>query len=758
MEVKSAFNERYTKKDAGPPAASRVSVPLLASLSEIPVHKRAASVANRVGDRPSGASGILALAAQAPGRTRIPGPDHHLAAAVSHHQAGRPGQAEQHYRAVLAARPDHAEAFHGLGMALCQTGRQLEGIGLMRQAIHVNPRAASYHANLGAVFLRIGRLDEAIASCRAAIALQPDLPKPQVNLSAALLKQGRLEEAGVTCRRAIALRPDDPEANSILGSILALRGHLEEAAGYYHNAIYHRPNDANLNLELGVVLYRLERLKAAEGCFRQAIALRPGFATAHNNLGAALKSMGRLDEAVLHYRRTIELKPDFADPHFNLGNLFLEQGPPGEAVACFERALAINPDFSPAWSNRFFAWNHILHRPVEDLLIEHRRFGDLVSGRVKQAFRAWSEAAPGQPLRVGLVSGDLRNHPVGYFLEGMLRETDPSRIAFLAFPTRYNADDLTARIKPCFTAWEPIHDLSDATAAQLIHSLDIHVLLDLSGHTSDNRLPVFGWRAAPVQATWLGYFGTTGVAEMDYIIVDPHVAPPEDAGHFTETMWPLPEICLSLTPPSPAIEVTSLPAHANGHVTFGGFNNLAKMTDAVVSVWSRILQTVPGSHLMLKALQFRDDTTIRDVHARFMAHGIGPDRLLIAPPSSRETYLLAYQEIDIALDPFPYPGVTTSFEALWMGVPVLTKRGTRFLSRSGEAIAHNAGLADWIASDEGDYVTKAVHFASDLDRLAGLRAGLRDRVLASPLFDTRRFARHFADAMWGMWEKRPRAS
>ena len=265
---------------------------------------------------------------------------------------------------------------------------------------------------------------------------------------------------------------------------------------------------------------------------------------------------------------------------------------------------------------------------------------------------------------------------------------------------------------------------------------------------------MFAWRPAPVQASWLGYFATTGVAEIDYFIGDPQVLPAAEFHHFTETAWPLPEIYYCFSPPAASVEVSGLPALSVGGVTFGCFNNLTKVNDAVVAVWARVLHALPASRLMLKAKQLCDQTVCDHTLARFASHGIAKDRVLLEPASPREDYLLAYHRIDIALDPFPYPGGATSFEALWMGLPVLTKRGDRFLSHAGETIASNAGLADWIAADDDDYVGKAVHFAADLEHLARLRAQLRAQVLASPLFDAPRFARHFEAAMWGMWETR----
>lgn len=351
-----------------------------------------------------------------------------------------------------------------------------------------------------------------------------------------------------------------------------------------------------------------------------------------------------------------------------------------------------------------------------------------------------------------MVSGDLNNHPVGYFLENLLAHLDRSRVEIIAYPTSTEADELTARIKPFFSAWKPLFALNDSAAANLIHADGIHVLLDLSGHTGHNRLPVFAWKPAPVQASWLGYWASTGVAEMDYMLADPYVAPQGEENKFVESLWRLPENYLCFSEPAHNIAVAPLPALTSGCITFGCFNKVDKMNDAVVALWAQLIKAVPGSRLFLKTPQLNDSALCNTTRQRFYEHGIEPERLVLEGGSPRAKLLETYNRVDIALDPFPYTGGATSAESLWMGVPVITHKGEDFLSRIGESICSNAGLADWIAADDEDYVTKAVLHASDLRRLATLRAGLRQQVLASPLFDAPRFARNFEAALWGMWQ------
>ena len=377
-------------------------------------------------------------------------------------------------------------------------------------------------------------------------------------------------------------------------------------------------------------------------------------------------------------------------------------------------------------------------------------FARAVDETVTSRFDTWSHSRAKASLRIGFVSGDFRSHPVGYFLESLLIELQDSSIELFAYPSVSKVDAVTSRLKPLFDMWSPLVALNDDEAAQKIHADGIHILIDLSGHTAENRLPVFARKPAPIQVSWLGYFASTGLPEMDYILGDPYVTPTAEGDHFVETIWQLPETYLCFTPPDLDLEVAPLPAYTNGFVTFGCFNNLARMTDEIVSVRAAILHAVPDSKLFLKDKQLDHESGRNRVLSRFEALDIEADRLILEGKSPREEYLECYGRVDIALSPFPYGGGTTSVEGLWMGVPVITKKGSHFLSHLGESIAHNSGLSDWIALDEEEYVTKAVAYASNLESLSELRNGIRELILANPLFDVSRFALRFEQAVRAM--------
>lgn len=649
--------------------------------------------------------------------------------------------------------PGDAEAYNNLGSTFRILGRLIEAETCYRRALQINPEYAAAHNSLGITLHDLGRLAEAEINYRRALQINPDSAEAFNNLGVTLYELGRLIEAEAGYRRALQINPEYADAHSNLGALLRNMSRLVEAETSYRKAIQIRPDFAEAFSNLGSTLQDLCRPSEAEASYRRALQIKPDLAEAHSNLGSNLQDFGRLDEAEASFRRALQIKPDLAEAHSNLGSTLQDLGRLDEAEASYRRALEINPDYTKAHSNLLFLLNYTASRTAEYCLAEARQYGRNVSDRIPSRFNVWPCAKQSERLRIGFVSGDFRSHPVGYFLEGLLTHIDRTSIELFAYPTDHKIDDLTARIKPHFAAWKPIFGLSDEMAARQINSDCIHVLLDLSGHTSGNRLPVFSWKPAPVQASWLGYFATTGLPEIDYLLGDRHVAPVEESNQYTEQLLHFPETYLCFTKPDVDMTVAELPALSAGCITFGCFNNLTKMNDVVVEIWARILTALPESKLFLKCKQLNDVSVREATSRRFYRHGISAGRLILEGASPRAELLAAYHRVDIALDPFPYPGGTTSVEGLWMGVPVVTKRGDRFLSHVGETIAHNSGMSDWIASDADDYIAKAVRYASNIEQLANIRAGLRQQVLASPLFDAARFARYFEEAMWTMWER-----
>jgi protein O-GlcNAc transferase len=655
------------------------------------------------------------------------------------------------FRRALALHPNFAEAHSNLGLALKELGQFDAALVSCRRALELKPDFAEAHNNLGITLKELNQLDAAQASYRRALKINPDFAEAHNNLASVLKELGQFDEAVASYQRALQLKPEYAEAHSNLGNALKELGQFDAALLSCRRAIELKPDLAEAHNNLGITLTEFGQLDAAQASYRQALELKPDFVDAHNNLGITFAKLGQFDEAVISYRRALQIKPDFTEAHSNLGNALKDSGQHAAALASYRQALEFKPDFAKAFNNLLFTLNYTTHS-LESCLEEARKFGRMVDKKMPARFSAWQCAEKPERLRVGMVSGDLHNHPVSYALKSLLAHLDPARVELIAYSTNQKVDEFTALIKPHFAAWKPIYGLNDEAAARLIHADGLHVLLDLSGHTEHNRLPMFAWKSAPVQASWLGYFATTGVTEMDYLLTSEVAVPKAHQRHFTETVWYLPDTWLCFTPPEVDLPVVSLPALQNGYLTFGCFQRLDKIGEEMLSAWANIFTVLPTARVKMACKQLGDPAVAAQFVERLQRHDIDPARVTMQGAAmSREEYLTRYAEVDVMLDTFPYPGVTTTCEALWMGVPTLTLAGATLLSRQGAGVLTAAGLPDWAAASVAEYIDKAVALAGGLPKLAKLRAGLREQVSASPLFDAKRFARNFEEALWGMW-------
>ena len=466
---------------------------------------------------------------------------------------------------------------------------------------------------------------------------------------------------------------------------------------------------------------------------------------------------GKLEAAAAACRRALELKPDFAEAHNNLGAVFRDQGKLEEAVVACRRAVEFKLDFAEAHSNLIFTMNYDARYTPEEIFAESRDWD--VRHATPQAERIRPLHNPPDPerrLRVGYVSPDFRTHSVSYFAEPLLANHDSSRVEVFCYAEVPHPDQVTERFQALADGWRSTVGLTDSEVAECIREDRIDILVDLAGHTSttgNNRLLAFAEHPAPVQATWLGYPNTTGMTEMDYRLTDA-IADPEGAANaqHSETLVRLPDVFLCFQAPAESPEVAAMPAVTDGHVTFGSFNNPSKTGPQVVEVWAQVLHEVPGSRLLMKSSQLRDESLCGKFRDEFAAHGIAGERIEFMPNiPAISGHLAAYGRVDIAFDPFPYNGTTTTCEAMWMGVPTITLCGERHASRVGASILTQLGLKDLVAETTKAYVETATGLAKDLDRLAKLRNGLRPRMQASPLCNAQTFTRDMESAYRDMW-------
>ncbi len=672
------------------------------------------------------------------------------------YQAGDPVNAAQAWQRVLSAAPDHPEALHFLGICAADMGRIEVAVELVDRSIALCPGIAQFHNNRGNVLNKAGRPDDAVDAFRRAVDIDGGFAQAWNNLGVALAGMQQLDEAERAFQRAIEEDASDVRAHDNLGNALYLRGKFDQAEAAFRRAIAADPGYFKAYENLANALAMQGREDDAIAAGRRAVEIEPSSASAHGALGTFLQSRGFFAEADFAFRRSLELDPDNSVTWNNFGNALKDMGGHAEAIVSFRKSLEIDSRHVTAHSNLLFCMGMHAHSTAAEIFAESRRWDEAhAAPRAAVAGEHDNRRDPDRRLRIGYVSPDFRNHAVSHFVEPLFAAHDRGAFELFAYAQVPVSDGISDRIRQSVDGWRQTVGMTHGRLAARIRADGIDILVDLAGHTASNRLMSFAERPAPVQVTWLGYGGTTGMSAMDYRITDA-IADPEgvaDAVH-SEKLVRLPNAFLCYQPPGDAPEIGPSPAAEAGHVTFASFNSLAKVTPEAASNWARVLEAVPGSRLVIKGSPF----TNADIRLRFVQHfaaeGIGEDRLeLLAQLPSRQDYMAIYNRVDIVLDSFPYNGGTTTCEALWMGVPVVTLRGDRSVSRMAAGMLAQVGLSDLAADSEADYVAIAARLAGDADRLAELRAGLRPRMADSPLCDAAAFARDMEAAYRGMWRR-----
>ncbi len=686
------------------------------------------------------------------GQSRSSDAEASLALGLALMDRGRPAEAAACFERVLAQIPDDFRAWSQWGIALLDQGRPVEATVRFERALVLVPDDARAHLNLGAALLSQGNVREAAASFERALALNPDYAKAHLNLGTALLDLGQYAEAAVRFERALALAPDLTEAALNLGIALERQGRLAEAIPLWRQLVERRPDCLEAHLNLGAALMELARFAESAESLTRALALKPDSAESHMTLGILLRRQNRLGEAEDRFRRALALCPNYAEAHLNLGSTLQEQGRLPEALTCFEHASSLKPDLPAAGVAALFTR---LYQPGTDLAgiaAAARHWADRYAAPYKAAWPNHDprSRSPG-PYRLGFVSGDFRAHAVGFLVLPALEALARAGHRFTCYANQATDDDVTHRFRRAAASWRSVFGWSDQALYRQIRADGIDILVDLSGYTALNRLLVFARKPAPIQVAWLGYPATTGLEAMDYLLADPIQVPVGADGHYRECVVRLPEGYVGYQPPDDAPPVGPLPVSVHGFVTFGSFNTLKKISPPVIEAWSRVLDRVPDSRLLLKTSAFDCHDCRRATVDSFSAYGIGSNRLRLMGGSTPERHRQAVAEVDIALDSFPYNGGLTTLEALWLGIPVVTYSGESLCSRHTLGYLSVIGLTELVAGNVNRYVEIAAGLALDPARLALLRAGLRPRMAASPLCDPDRFASHLEQAFATMW-------
>lgn len=713
-----------------------------------------------------------------------------LQAALVDHEAGRLDAAEAAYRALLADAPDHPDALHLLGLVMDQRDRLDEARHLIGRAIAVAPHTGDFHFNLGNVLRRRGEFEQAKVAWRRAAVLAPTLMADAYTCVAALCaEQGRAATEVALWQRASALAATDPTAAE-LADVLADAGDAASAVEFAARAVRQNPADGWAHNRLGRVLLMLGGASEAADAFRAAATLLPREPRVLANLASAIECTGAKDlgEAVAAARRAIELDPAFAGAQELLAGLLRDAGRPGEsaavarraielasssprayetlgnalfdlgdargAVDAFSRAVELDPARSATHSNLLMAMHYDDARfSAQKIYDETRRWAD----RYADPFTDRAERHrpphpnprdPGRRLRVGYLSPDFRRHPVSLFFAPLLFNHDPAAVEVFLYSNTQRPDDVTDRFRGhAGVQFRDVTRLTDDEADELVRADGIDVLVDLAGHTANHRLLLMARRPAPVQATYIGYWNTTGMRAVDYYLTDLRNDPPG----MTDRWWVERPAMIEggawcFRPPTSRPEVNASPAETGGGVvTFVSMNKSVKISSATLDAWRQILLRSRRARLLLVGLG--DDRRVRDAF-----RGIDRGRYEIVNRVPFEEYLKLYHRADVLLDVWPHNGHTTSVDALWAGLPVLTCAGDLHCSRLGASLLAAVGLEEFAASSPQEYVDRAVAMEDRVDHLAALRSGMRDRIRSSPLTDGPRLARSVETAYRAMWK------
>jgi predicted O-linked N-acetylglucosamine transferase (SPINDLY family) len=635
--------------------------------------------------------------------------------AVDHHRQGRFDQAEELYRLILQVEPENPDAMAMLGTLLSQRGRNDDALDFLERALKLKPDAADFHANHGLVLFTAGRVDAALEAYRKALALRSDVPNVHYNIGNALQSIGLLDEAVENYRKAIALRGNDAHAWCNLGSALLKQDKVADAIESFHRAIESEENYAEAMSNLGAALARSGKLDEAIQWYARASALRPDSPEIANNYAGALKDAGRLEEALVVYRRSLAAAPHPV-VHSNLVFL-LHYQPDNDARSILQELTR---------------WNQIYAAP-----------------RGKDVATHLNHSVADRRLKIGYLSPNFFDQAEAHFVLPLLAAHDRHRVQIHCFSNVRKPDHLTRRHRELADAWHDISRMDDQAADKLIRENSIDILVDLAMHMGDNRLLLMAQKPAPVQAAWLAYPGSTGLAAIDYRFTDPFLDPPgSDESVYSEKSLRLSETWICYDPLS---EAPPRPPQQRGPITFGSLNNPCKINPLSLRAWAQILRQIPGSRLLV--LSESDEQRLR-IRRIFEQVSVAADRLEFVAHLPRDQYLRLYERIDLALDPLPYNGITTTCDALWMGVPVVTQKGRTAAGRAGASILANAGLSELIADSQPQFIQLAVNLAKDLPRLEKMRAGLRERLAQSPVMDAGRFARNLKglyQQMWSQW-------
>ena len=651
---------------------------------------------------------------------------------------------------VIALNPDYADAHFNRGVVLHDLNRLDEAFEVYKYTISLMPQYFAVYFKCGLLLHELNNLQEALAYFDCAIALKPDYADAYFSRANTLCRLERLEDAIVSYDQVIVLTPEFTGAYIIRGNVLQHLKRLDEALISYDFVISMKADDAEAYCCRANVLHDLKRFDEAVISCRYALEIDPEYAEAYNNLGLTMLELGRLEEAEASFLKAIKYDPNHAKAYNGLGVISSRLGRLNSEY--FKKALAISPEYNDIFSNWLFNASMSASLNPSELFAEHLLYAEQYEAPLRPYWQSHNnDKDPYRCIQIGFVSGDFCDHAIASFVEPLLIHLSQfSSLTLHAYYNRVQIDKVSLRLQGYFSFWTAVVGLSDDELAEKIRSDGIDVLIDLSGHTSHNRLLTFARKPAPIQASWMGYPGTTGLKAMDYYLTDPFMLPIEQfREQFTEKIAYLP-CSAPFMPFLTAPDVNELPALTNGYITFGSFNRLNKLSFEVISLWAKLLLALPDSRLIVAAMPV---SGYDNVISWFAEHGISQNRLIFYPRSTMDEYLALHHLVDICLDTFPYNGGTTTCHALWMGVPTLTIMGKTQPGRAGAGLLRTVGLEEFIAYEMEDFINKGFCLAQDINSLVKVRKELRLRFKQSPRGQPQIIANGLEQILRFMWQR-----
>ena len=655
------------------------------------------------------------------------------------------------YRKALSLRPDFTDALNNLSTMLLSTGKSDEALKIFAKILKKNPQDFNALSNTASILYQNKKYEESITHYRAALAVNPVNANIYFDLGRAFQEQNKTDEALSNFLKAVELKPNYIDALLQSGNIYRDKGNLHKALLCYRKIKEIEPNEYAYVGIASIYLQEGDQQKAldeAESAYKNL----PESPRLLNFMAHIYDKKARYQEALEYYDRAIEIDPTIGEFYANKATTLKHLGRLRESIEATKKGFSITPK-SWIYSNLLLTMVYADFISPEEFAQTSFEFGKDITDHLVRNRPFTNEKDPDRRLRIGYVSADFRTHSVSSFLSTVYYR-DKGNFEIFAFSKTETEDHVTDKLRQYFDHWRDVKYMKPDEIADLIEEDKIDILVDLAGHTAHNGLMIFARKPAPIQLTWMGYPATTGMKAMDYRITDNYAEPPGMTEHLnTETLWRLPDIFVAYTPQDDSIVPIDHPPFVdNGHITFGCFNNFTKVTDKVLQTWAKVLDQVPNSKLLLEIAGIKDEAIRANIEERIVKSGITLDRLILEPQKKANQYVL-YNKIDIALDPFPCVGGTTSMDTLWMGVPLITLEGQQFLSRMGVTILTNVGLTELIAQTTDEYISVAVALANDKERLHEMRHNLRERFVASPAMDQKKFVRNMENAYREMWHK-----